>query len=213
VILLLPIVIEVVEAAGAVSPPVLVITSEEDASELSKGSALPSLILIPHSVARKFENAADGNILKPFILEGVVEDNAVFGVPLKCKIDRVDVEYRIEKNEMLPTGRYVVYDYKKKGINGINDILDNKDYQLPIYYFLIEKELKEKLNLDNLECMALLYLSVEKTGTKIELDGLYMTEYKKILGISKKGDITHLPKMSKRDVAAVIIDKIAGLFK
>ncbi|HEX3011227.1 MAG TPA: bifunctional phosphopantothenoylcysteine decarboxylase/phosphopantothenate--cysteine ligase CoaBC [Syntrophomonadaceae bacterium] len=31
--------------------------------------------------------------------------------------------------------------------------------------------------------------------------------------ISKKGDITHLPKMSKRDVAAVIIDKIADLFK
>lgn len=150
---------------------------------------LNNFILADIERLQKFENAADGNILKPFILEGVVEDNTVFGVPVKCKIDRVDVEYRIEKNEMLPTGRYVVYDYKKKGINGINDILDNKDYQLPIYYFLIEKELKEKLNLDSLECMGLLYLSIEKTGTKIELDGLYITEYKKILGISKKGDI------------------------
>jgi ATP-dependent helicase/nuclease subunit B len=53
----------------------------------------------------------------------------------------------------------------------------------------MEGRLKGMLGTKSIECMALLYLSIEKTDVKLELDGLYKSEYKKALGITKKGDI------------------------
>lgn len=152
-------------------------------------NTLKNFINIDIERLKQFEKQTKGNILRPILLETMAEDTAIFGVNIKCKIDRADAEYKIVKDKMVPTGRYVIYDYKKKTIKGINEILNNTDYQLPIYYYLIEKELKKKLNLDSLECMALLYLSIEKTEDKMELAGIYKTEFKKALGINKRGDI------------------------
>ena len=135
---------------------------------------------------KNFEKHSKGNVLRPYILEGVMDESRTFGVNITCKVDRIDLEYSLKDGELVPTGRYVIYDYKKKSISGINDILENKDYQLPIYYYASTEQLKKELNLKNMECMALLYLSVEGTEDKLELDGIYMSEYKKALGLNNK---------------------------
>ena len=57
---------------------------------------------------------ATGNVLKPYIIEAFIENTEAFGIPIKCKIDRVDLEYKAEGDKLIPTGRYVVYDYKKE---------------------------------------------------------------------------------------------------
>lgn len=76
----------------------------------------------------------------------------------------------------MPTGKYIVYDYKKNGIPGIDGILDKENCQIAFYYYYINEYLKDKLQTDNLECMALLYLSVEGTSKSIKMDGLYRKE-------------------------------------
>ncbi|WP_183128182.1 PD-(D/E)XK nuclease family protein [Clostridium autoethanogenum] len=133
-----------------------------------------------------FTDVSQNSILKPYILEKFFEEEEVFGVPIRCKIDRVDLEYRKEGKKLIPTGRYVIYDYKKSGILGMKDIVQNNDYQTAIYYYVVEKELKKLLKTDQVECMALLYLSIEKTEDTVEKDGIYKTEYKKQLDFARK---------------------------
>lgn len=137
-----------------------------------------------------FAATKKGSVLRPYMLEQILEDNENFGVNIKCKIDRVDLEYIEEGNKLIPTGRYIIYDYKKKSIPEIKDILQGNDNQLAIYYYIVEKRLKTLLKTDQVECMALLYLSIEKTEDSVVKDGIYKTEYKKELDFgSKRSDI------------------------
>lgn len=124
-----------------------------------------------------------GKIIRPFLLEQFIESR-VFGELITARVDRVDLEYEIIGGKQIPTGRYIVYDYKKKSISGIDDIIGKENCQIAFYYYFVEEYLKEKLPIEDLDCMALLYLSVEDTNKSIKKNGLYRTEYKQALGFT-----------------------------
>jgi ATP-dependent helicase/nuclease subunit B len=123
-------------------------------------------------------------IIRPLILEEFVT-SSLFGVPINSRIDRIDLELEKVQGEYIPTGRYVVYDYKKKSIPDIDKILSKEDCQLAFYHYFAEELVKERLNLREVDCMALFYLSVEKSDKSIKKTGLYRSEYKKALDMSR----------------------------
>lgn len=129
---------------------------------------------------KKYEKKT-GNIIRPFLLEEFIE-NDIFGELITAKVDRVDLEYELIGEKQVPTGRYIVYDYKKNKIQSVDGILNKENCQIAFYYYFVNEYLKDKLHMNELDCMALLYLSVEgTTKTKIKKDGLYRTEYKEAL--------------------------------
>lgn len=121
-----------------------------------------------------------GRELKPRYLEFKVNETRAFSPYFfTANIDRVDLEYDGDK----PTGRYIMYDYKKKNKKGIRDCLGGNDFQLAVYYHSIQDVLKTELPEAELECLGLMYYTIEKS----ERDGLIREEYKKYLK-SKKRD-------------------------
>jgi len=131
------------------------------------------------------------NILVPYLIEEKIKEEEVFGIPISCVVDRVDLEFEYEGNQWKPTGRYMLYDYKKHKISNIETILERKDCQIVIYYYMVEYILKNKFSElfknKKLDCMGLIYLSVEgKTKTTLEKDGLYRTEYKACTDFGRK---------------------------
>jgi ATP-dependent helicase/nuclease subunit B len=161
---------------------------------------------------KNFENQTGGRLLRPYLLEGFMSSKNMFDAPINCKIDRIDLEYENRDERLVPTGRYVIYDYKKNSTPGLNDILQNSDYQLPIYYYLADDYIKSALGLKNTECMSLLYMSIEGTEKankkrkkqQLEVDGIYKTEHKKALTIDKKADI-------KGENFPILMEYIRGL--
>lgn len=125
------------------------------------------------------------NIIRPYFLEKFIESD-IFGESITARVDRVDLEYKLIGEKQVPTGKYIVYDYKKKSIADIDTILNKENCQIAFYYYYVNEHLKEQLNMNNLDCMALLYLSVEGTNKSIKKNGLYRTEYKKALGFDGK---------------------------
>jgi ATP-dependent helicase/DNAse subunit B len=122
-----------------------------------------------------------GRELRPTYLEFKVNETEAFRPYLfTANIDRVDLEYEEDK----PTGRFIMYDYKKKNKKSTRDCLGGRDFQLAVYYQCIQKELKKKLPQVPLECLGLLYYAIEKP----DRDGLIRDEYKKPLGKSRKLD-------------------------
>lgn len=124
-----------------------------------------------------------GNIIRPYILEEFIESD-VFGVPIKCKIDRIDLEYSVKGGTLTPTGRFIVYDYKKNKTSDIDEMLGKENCQLIFYYYFAYEYLRKKLKTDNLDCMSLLYLSIEGTNKSVKKNGLYRSEFKKALGFT-----------------------------
>lgn len=127
----------------------------------------------------KYEKES-GNIIRPHFLEKFIESD-IFGVLITSRVDRVDLEYALIDEKQVPTGKYIVYDYKKNSIPNVDTMLNKENCQIAFYYYFVNEYLKNELQIDNLDCMALLYLSIEGTNTKIRKDGLYRTEYKKAL--------------------------------
>jgi len=122
-----------------------------------------------------------GRELRPAFLElKVNETNAFSPYLFTAKIDRVDLEYEGDK----PTGRYIMYDYKKSNKSDTKYCLMGKDFQLAVYYHCIQSVLKTKMPEAPLECLGLMYYVIEDP----ELDGLIREEYKKPLGKSRKRD-------------------------
>jgi ATP-dependent helicase/nuclease subunit B len=106
-------------------------------------------------------------------------------------VDRVDLEFEYEGEQWKPTGKYIVYDYKKRKISDVTAMIGREDCQIVIYYYMVEHLLKnrfsELLKNRELDCMGLIYLSVEdqkKTGQVKE--GLYRTEYKACTDFGRK---------------------------
>lgn len=121
-----------------------------------------------------------GRELKPTYLEfKVFEPDAFSPYLFTANIDRVDLEY-----EDKPTGRFIMYDYKKKNKKITRDCIGGNDFQLAIYYHCIQQELKTRLPQVPLECLGLMYYTIEKP----DRDGLIRDEYKKLLGKSRKQD-------------------------
>lgn len=130
-----------------------------------------------------------GRILRPIMLERGIENSHIFNIKMRCKVDRVDMEFEKEEGKWTATGRFVIYDYKKGKSKGLDHILRNNVCQLGIYYFLIEEEFR-KMGFNAVDCMALLYYGIEENseddGKGIKYDGIYREEYKKALGLGRK---------------------------
>ncbi|MGH4120957.1 PD-(D/E)XK nuclease family protein [Clostridium sp.] len=131
------------------------------------------------------------NILVPFLIEEKIKEQEVFGVPISCVVDRVDLEFEYVDNQFKPTGKYMVYDYKKSKVSDITSMLGREDCQIVIYYYMVEYLLKNKfsklLKSRELDCMGLIYLSVEKQNkTGLIKEGLYRTEYKASTDFGRK---------------------------
>lgn len=131
------------------------------------------------------------NILVPYLIEEKIKEKDVFGVPISCVVDRVDLEFKYEDNEWKPTGKYMIYDYKKRKVSDITAILEREDCQLVIYYYMVEHILKNRFSKlfvnSELDCMGLIYLSVEEQKkTTLVKEGLYRTEYKACTDFGKK---------------------------
>lgn len=154
----------------------------------------------------KYEKES-GNIIRPFFLEKFIESD-IFGVLITSRVDRVDLEYKISGEEKIPTGKYIVYDYKKNTIPDIDKMLNRENCQIAFYHYFVNEYLKNEFQIDNLDCMALLYLSVEGTNTKMKMNGLYRTEYKKALGFtgSNKFDM-------KKELFYAFLEYLKGLIE
>ncbi len=140
---------------------------------------LTTFLINDLTIRQEFCNST-GNELRPVFLEwNVVDDETISGVRLKATIDRVDLEY--SGNEA--TGRFVVYDYKRKKIKNLRDILKGEDLQLPLYALLGQQAVPRALDLPAGECMGALFYSI----TKLERKGLYRDDWKKALGFRGRG--------------------------
>lgn len=116
-----------------------------------------------------------GKVLVPYYLEKSFLDEETFeGLKFYARVDRVDLEY----DGGCPTGRFIIYDYKTKSTKNLRRCLEEKDFQLIIYYHLVKRALLQDLKLSHPECLALLYYNIEKTG----FEGIIVDEEKKALG-------------------------------
>jgi ATP-dependent helicase/nuclease subunit B len=110
------------------------------------------------------------------------------------KIDRIDLEVDARGNY---TGRYIVYDYKKNKINSVMESILGIDHQLALYRQAVEKILiktmEEQRPTVKLDCVALLYYSMEQ----LKYNGWVRKEYKKALFAVRKGtkSLLMLPNM------------------
>ncbi len=122
---------------------------------------------------------ATGNRLIPILLEQPFEMSFGADIRLKGFVDRVDLEVDVHHRF---TGRYILYDYKKKGLKELKDIVMGDDFQLPLYRTALQSMLKERFGLKKPECLALLYFSIEK----LEWKGIIRSDVKTALFEPKK---------------------------
>jgi ATP-dependent helicase/nuclease subunit B len=133
---------------------------------------------------RRAFHAQTGHDLRPTYLEWSVDDDtAIPGCRLRAHVDRVDLEYE----NGTATGRYVVYDYKRKSVKSLRDILKGDDLQLPVYVLLTQKKVARELKRANAECMGALFYSI----TKKERKGLYKDDWREALGFSSRSRGIH----------------------
>lgn len=138
--------------------------------------------------------------LKPIMLEQPFSINHSFGGNLlRGVVDRVDLE--MDKNGEY-TGKFIIYDYKKSSGKTLKDCLEVKDFQLPIYYLAIEDYLQKTFALENPECLALLYYSIEKNSRS----GIVSKDFKKHLF---KGSTGPRDLVGKNNLA-ILIEWIAS---
>lgn len=150
-----------------------------------------------------------GCTLKPVMLEEPFkmkfgnENSALNGVA-----DRIDLEVDSKGSY---TGRFIIYDYKKGKIKGVKDCIEGSDFQLPLYNSAFKNILKEKFNISEPECLALLYYSIEK----LDRNGIIRKDIKKVLFEGRKGT-TSTPAKANMEIvlswaqkeALVVIESI-----
>jgi ATP-dependent helicase/nuclease subunit B len=165
---------------------------EKEKAELMLGRYLSILTnFINLDIARlKKYNKETGKLLMPYIIGEYLEDSSSFEAPLACKIDRVDLEYEVKGRELVPTGKYAVYGYKKDKTANLENFLSKRNSQIVINYFIVDAELKRRIPGIDFECIALLYLNIEGEKKSVDKDGIYRSEYKTALDCgSKKFDL------------------------
>ena len=137
------------------------------------------IIFDAQNMARYHE--ATGCTLKPIMLEELFKINIGKEKSiLKGVADRIDLE--VDRKGSY-TGRFIIYDYKKGGIKSIKECIEGSDFQLPLYHIAFKNILKDKFNIDQPECLALLYYSIEK----LEWNGIIRKDIKKALFEGRKG--------------------------
>lgn len=123
--------------------------------------------------------AVTGRRLRPVYFERSVNAAQSFdGRRFTAKIDRVDLEY----DGAAPTGRFVIYDYKRGGSKRFRECVEGEDYQLLIYYHCFLETLRREKTLAKPECIALYYYSIKNK----KKDGFVRSDYQKALGDARK---------------------------
>lgn len=119
-----------------------------------------------------------------------INDKDIFQLQINCKVDRVDIECEEKEGKYYPTGRYIIYIYKKKTIKNIRQILEDKNemIKLGMIYYLVDKQLKIHLKKDNVNCMGIVYLGIEGSEEKINKNGIYKTSCKAYLDFVGKNE-------------------------
>lgn len=118
---------------------------------------------------------ATGKLLKPYYLEKSFYDEELFeDIKFYARVDRVDLEFENSR----PTGRFLIMDYKTKSGRNLRDCLEDRDFQLVMYYHLVKKALRKDLNLPDPECISLLYCDLENC----RYEGIIVEEERKPLG-------------------------------
>ena len=115
-----------------------------------------------------------GTILKPIIIDTRYYLD-IGGIKVRGAIDRVGLEYKEEGNEYIPTGRYIIYSYRKKSGYEItcNNLINLENIESALIYRATEDILKEKLPNIKCQCLAALFLSIEKA----KRDGIYINDF------------------------------------
>ena len=150
-----------------------------------------------------------GCTLKPIFLEEPFKMTIGNGNNiLKGVADRIDLEVN-EKGSY--TGRFIIYDYKKGSIKSIKECIEGADLQLPLYYGAFNNIIREKFDIEQPECVALLYYSIEK----LDWNGIIRKDIKKALFEGRKGTKSTPDKANMEVVlkwagneAAKVIDNI-----
>jgi ATP-dependent helicase/nuclease subunit B len=123
--------------------------------------------------------AATGKRLIPVYFELSVQAGEFFGGrQFAANIDRVDLEY----DGAAPTGRFVLYDYKRGGGKSFRDCVLGRDCQLLVYYYCLLELLRREKQLGRPEAIALYFYNI-KTGKK---EGFVRDDYKGALGDGRK---------------------------
>ncbi|MCX7951476.1 MAG: exodeoxyribonuclease V subunit gamma [Clostridiales bacterium] len=118
-------------------------------------------------------------IEQPFKIKDLIEGSEIVG-----RIDRVDMEYDGD----VPTGRYIIHDYKISNAKGLTDILKGETIQIALYYYAVEEILKSKGI--SPQCIAMVYYDIAKTleKNKPQFAGIVIDENKKILGLDGRSN-------------------------
>lgn len=122
---------------------------------------------------------------RPFLIEQPFKINSLIeGIEIIGRIDRVDMEY----SDGMPTGRYIIHDYKISNAKGLSDILKGETIQVALYYYAVEEILKS--NGFSTQCIALVYYDIAKTieKNKPQFAGIVIDENKKILGLDGRSN-------------------------
>ena len=156
-------------------------------------------------------------VLRPMIIDEYLEGSC-YSTPLGCRIDRLDMEYDSSASGLVPTGRYILYGYKKSKTASLADFLARENCQIVMNYFIAEENLKSRFPDLELDCLALLYLNVEGKKQSVDMDGFYRTEYKKALDCSRKSfdvnkELFHCLTSYIKELAEEALEKIQnGIF-
>ena len=144
-----------------------------DAENMKRYYETTGFVLKPVMLEERFLYKMDGNRT---IISGVA--------------DRVDLEMNCNGSF---TGRFIIYDYKKGGVKGIKECIEGSDFQLPLYYPAFINILKDAFGIEQPDCLALLYYSIEK----LQWNGFIRKDIKKALFEGKKGprNIPEKPNM------------------
>lgn len=131
-----------------------------------------------------------GRHIKPVYLEQFFDEpNGFKGARFKGFIDRLDLE--VEEDGSY-TGKFIMYDYKRRTIKDLRTCISGGDFQLAVYYHSVLNKFKNDYGIKNPKCMALFYYSIEE----VKRDGFVRIEYKKSLFSGNKGPRTTISQIN-----------------
>lgn len=144
---------------------------------------------------------------RPYYIEKEFElDDLIEGVKIKGRIDRVDMEYDGD----IPTGRYIIQDYKISNTKALGEILKGEAIQVVLYYYKVNKILQEELK-KSPECLALVYYDINSSikENKKKISGIIVAKDKDELKVLKTH---HTTRTVARENFEVVLTHITQNF-
>jgi ATP-dependent helicase/DNAse subunit B len=149
-----------------------------EAKRLEVQATLETFISADLADRNQYESVTGKQLVPTFFEADLKIDGPFDGISFNARIDRID----LEMDQGQPTGRFVVYDYKRKNAKTLQDILKGADYQLLLYAILTPSWVAMKLERQSAVCLgAFFYTIVEPSRV-----GFFRGHAKKQLGTNKK---------------------------